>query len=731
MKAKIGHYDIVTELGRGGMGVVYKGHEPALNRYVAIKVLSPALAHDEGIKERFLREARSMASLNDPHIIQIYFIGEDDGQPFFAMEFVEGESLSSYLKREGRMTPQAAARVMYQTATGLASAHDRGVIHRDIKPGNLMLDQRGRIKIADFGIALTNDVSKKLTSTGEFVGTPGYLSPEVCTGQRVDQRSDIFSLGIVLFELLTGRMPFTDESPLGLLLEVVRAEIPDVRQLNADVDAELTAILTRMTAKDPAQRYQSCHELAEDLVRHPLVSGAQTITAKPQLSAAAATVIGMKTPVSGQQSLPISGAHVASAAHVTPPPIHTGSGYGTNPQGAQPSYGTQPQNAGAAYGTNPQNAGAAYGTNSGATNPRGGVAPVSAPEPIGVRPSVLERQERDGRKPSAALPVAAVLALALIGGGAYAMRDKLPFLQSTATTTASNATTEPAAAAIAPTTSSVAPPAAPPAPAAPTPPAAEGAPVAATDAAPSTGSLAAAQQSAAAATVLAETTAAGARAENQRIDGNAVALALNSGANDDDRGPLLQDRSEADDIGPLRRLAESRRGAIAKATPPEQRREPARPAGPPRVAVVAIGDPAITGPARQMVEETLENAGLLVSDADAIPGVADIADSGRADLPRLFSALQRGGITAVAVIRAEPLGSQELTYYGQVSTLYSVNLTVRGYDVGSRDALGSGFRGKVDFAQLNAEEKAREALEPELRRISNSLSRYRPRGSGG
>src|SRR5689334_13338959 len=266
MTTKIGHYDLVTELGRGGMGVVYKGHEAALNRYVAIKMLSPQLAHDASIKERFLREARSMAALNDPHIIQVYLIGEDGGQPYFAMEFVEGESLSSFLKRDGRLTPQQAARVIYQTAQGLAVAHDKGVIHRDIKPGNLMLDQRGRIKIADFGIALSStDFSKKLTSTGEFVGTPGYLSPEVCTGQAVDLRSDIFSLGIVFFELLTGRMPFTDESPLGLLLEVVRAEIPDVRELNADVDAGLVEILRKMTAKDPAGRYRYFHVLAADI----------------------------------------------------------------------------------------------------------------------------------------------------------------------------------------------------------------------------------------------------------------------------------------------------------------------------------------------------------------------------------------------------------------------------------------------------------------------------------
>ena len=184
MKTQLGHYDIVSELGRGGMGVVYKGYETSLNRYVAIKVLAESLAHDASVKERFLREARSMASLNDPHIIQIYFIGDDLGQTYFVMEFVDGESLGSVLKRESKLKPEQAAKIIYQTAQGLSTAHDKGVIHRDIKPGNLMLSSRGTVKIADFGIALTTqDFSKKLTSTGEFVGTPGYLSPEVCLGK--------------------------------------------------------------------------------------------------------------------------------------------------------------------------------------------------------------------------------------------------------------------------------------------------------------------------------------------------------------------------------------------------------------------------------------------------------------------------------------------------------------------------------------------------------------------
>ncbi|MBS0571033.1 MAG: protein kinase [Proteobacteria bacterium] len=287
MKEHLGHYDIIAELGRGGMGVVYKGYETSLNRYVAIKVLAESLAHDESVKERFLREARSMAALNDPHIIAIYFIGDDSGQTYFVMEFVDGESLGSLLKREGKLKPEQAAKIVYQTAQGLATAHDKGVIHRDIKPGNLMITAKGAVKIADFGIALSSqDFSKKLTSTGEFVGTPGYLSPEVCQGKPVDQRSDIFSLGIVLFECLAGRMPFTDESPLGLMLEVVKAEIPDVRTLNAEVDPELERILARMVAKDPTERYQSCQELVADLGKHPLIANHAGALALPVETAA-------------------------------------------------------------------------------------------------------------------------------------------------------------------------------------------------------------------------------------------------------------------------------------------------------------------------------------------------------------------------------------------------------------------------------------------------------------
>jgi predicted Ser/Thr protein kinase len=384
MKTHLGHYQIVSELGRGGMGVVYKGYEPALGRHVAIKELSPSLAHDPNLVERFLREARSMAALSDPHIIQVYFIGTDEStqQPFFAMEYIDGESLSGTLKREGKLSVENALKIMHQTAQGLATAHDKGVIHRDIKPGNLMLTKRGQVKIADFGIALaTQDISKKLTSTGEFVGTPGYLSPEVCLGKTVDQRSDIFSLGIVLFEMLSGKTPFTDESPLGLMLEVVKADIPDIRGINAEVDPQTAAVLTRMVAKEPADRFQSCHDLAAALEAHPLVAKGGTVKfALPAAIADGATIVGAPTPASQPQR------------QITPPPVV---------RAATPA----PAAAVAAPPAPP--------------------VFVDAPTHKGARrPSVLDRQDRASRSSKLPLAIAAALVIVL-AGSAFAFRSQL------------------------------------------------------------------------------------------------------------------------------------------------------------------------------------------------------------------------------------------------------------------------------------------------------------------
>ncbi|WP_347259345.1 protein kinase [Rudaea sp.] len=699
MKQQLGHYDLVAELGRGGMGVVYKGYEASLNRYVAIKVLADSLAHDPGIKERFLREARSMAALNDPHIIQIYFIGEDAGQTFFVMEFVDGESLGSVLKREHRLKPEQAAKVIYQTALGLATAHDRGVIHRDIKPGNIMIDSRGNVKIADFGIALSSaDISKKLTSTGEFVGTPGYLSPEVCLGKLVDQRSDIFSLGIVLFEMLAGRMPFTDESPLGLMLEVVKAEIPDVCSLNADVDPQLSHILARMIAKEPADRYQSCQDLAADLARHPLLANGATLQLHTQPSPAAATLVGVKTPVSGQSALPDTAPTPRPRPNATPAPTTV-------------------------------------------ATPRAQTTLPAVAIPDSAHQSLLERQAgATGRKsgsPALPLAIAALLLLGL-GGGAWAYRDQLGFVKqllpaslfgsapatapattsaNTATTTA-GASTSPASATAAP---SVPAPVIPP----PEPAAVASAPAMAanvenvakdTNAANSTSTAAVGGAS------LAELTAAGNAVSTGSPAGNAAApssasVAADSGA----PGP----------VDPPKPLVPPAAAQIAKAAPPPPPVTPPRPHVP-TVAVLSGGDITVSEPAGRLIEQTLARRGYRLADADMLPGAGRYLSGQRVNVPALLDMLAKGGrVDAVVIVHARPTGQQNLPAYGMNVDATTAQLNVMTYAVQGRQKLGAGWTQNVIYTGLSAKQQGEEAVEEIAPQVESVLIEYRPgRGRG-
>ena len=302
MLEKIGHYRIVSELGRGGMGVVYKAHEESLNRFVAIKVLGEHLEEDTDYVERFLREAQSAAQLNHPNIVQIYAVSEEEGRHYFVMEYVSGRSLQEILRAEGPMDPPSAARIMLQTAAGLHAAHEQGIVHRDIKPANLMIDGRGLVKIADFGLALMGGAATRLTATGMLMGTPGYLSPEQCLDQEIDRRTDIYSLGVSFFEALTGKIPFSADSPLALLRQIVEIEAPDLSELNPEIDETLVAMVARMMAKDPEQRYPDCAELISDLQSFLETSGAS-----------ASLVQGLATPTTRRIEQP---AAVASD-HVT------------------------------------------------------------------------------------------------------------------------------------------------------------------------------------------------------------------------------------------------------------------------------------------------------------------------------------------------------------------------------------------------------------------------------
>jgi serine/threonine-protein kinase len=265
MVDRIGHYRIVAELGRGGMGVVYKAHEESLNRFVALKVLGEHLTEDPSHVERFLREAQSAARLNHPNIVQIYAVSQDEGRHYFAMEYVSGQSLQQILRARGTLDSIQTARIALQTASGLGAAHEQGIIHRDIKPANLIVDERGLVKIADFGLALMTAAVSRLTATGMFMGTPGYLSPEQCLDKNIDHRTDIYSLGVTMFEALSGKAPFTGDSPLALLRQIIDVEPPDLGDLNPDVDPELRDLVQRMMAKDRELRVASCAELSTEL----------------------------------------------------------------------------------------------------------------------------------------------------------------------------------------------------------------------------------------------------------------------------------------------------------------------------------------------------------------------------------------------------------------------------------------------------------------------------------
>jgi serine/threonine-protein kinase len=262
---RIGHYRIVSELGRGGMGVVYKAHEESLNRFVAIKMLGEHLEQEPEYVERFVREARSAAALSHPNIVQIYAISEENGHHFFVMEYVQGTSVQRMIQSRGKIPTDEAARLILQAAAGLQDAHSQGVVHRDIKPANLMVTTRGLVKIADFGLALMGGATSRLTATGMLMGTPGYLSPEQCLDQAADRRTDIYSLGVTFFEMLTGTMPFRADSPLALLKLIVEVEPPDIRELNPEVDDNLKVIIAKMLAKDRNRRFSSCSEVIAEI----------------------------------------------------------------------------------------------------------------------------------------------------------------------------------------------------------------------------------------------------------------------------------------------------------------------------------------------------------------------------------------------------------------------------------------------------------------------------------
>jgi serine/threonine-protein kinase len=268
---RIGKYQIVGKLGQGAMGEVFRGHDTVLNRYVAIKRISSGLDADEMLKKRFRREAEAVAKLNHPHIITVYELGFEGEQMFMAMELLEGIDLKHAMAQH-KLSFAEKLSVMEQISEGLAYAHSQDLVHRDLKPANIHLLPGGKVKIMDFGLARMS--GSDMTSTGTVMGTPHYMSPEQVRGQRADARSDVFALGCVFYELVSGRKPFDAESMHGVLFKVMQEEPSPLAEIVPDTPPMLIQIVEKALAKDPAERFQTAGELLAALRRARAAAGA-------------------------------------------------------------------------------------------------------------------------------------------------------------------------------------------------------------------------------------------------------------------------------------------------------------------------------------------------------------------------------------------------------------------------------------------------------------------------
>lgn len=262
---EIGHrYRIIRSLGEGGMANVYLAHDMVLDRDVSVKLLRLDLRDDPSTKRRFHREAMAATQLNDPHIVGIYDVGEDHGLQYMVMQYVKGTDLKAYIKKHYPIPLPQVIDIMEQVLSAVATAHAHGIIHRDLKPQNILIDENKNVKITDFGIAIA--VSQdSLTQTNTLMGSVHYLSPEQARGSIATKQSDIYSLGIILFELLTGKVPFEGETAVSIALKHFREEIPSVREQNKEIPQALENVIIKATAKEPAERYSSVNEMAADL----------------------------------------------------------------------------------------------------------------------------------------------------------------------------------------------------------------------------------------------------------------------------------------------------------------------------------------------------------------------------------------------------------------------------------------------------------------------------------
>ena len=298
-----GRYELTHLVARGGMAQVYRAVDRQLDRPVALKVLFPELSVDKTFVERFRREAQAAASLSHPNIVPVFDWGEDDGAYFIVMEYIDGRSLSAVLRDPQKLDPRQVAMIGAGVAAALGFAHRHGVVHRDVKPGNVLITPEGEVKVTDFGIARAVNTEESLTQTGAVMGTAAYFSPEQAEGKGVDARSDIYSLGVVLYEMAAGRPPFSGDSPVAVASKHVRDQPALPREVNPRVPVALEAVIMKAMAKDPEARYGSAEELRADLLRYsegrPVEAGDPILTSVMSVAGAGAVAAATTSMMSG------------------------------------------------------------------------------------------------------------------------------------------------------------------------------------------------------------------------------------------------------------------------------------------------------------------------------------------------------------------------------------------------------------------------------------------------
>ncbi len=264
---KIGRYTIKGILGQGAMATVYKAHDPEIDRTIAIKVLKPELARNEDYRVRFIREAKGAGTLSHPNIVTVYDVGEHEGLPYITMEFVDGLTLSQWLERNGRLPANEAVAIGRQLAAALGFAHKKGIVHRDVKPGNvMMLRDSPTVKVTDFGICrIQGGDATQATRIGDVLGTPHYMAPEQVLGQPVDGRTDVFATGVVLYQMLTGELPFAGDTMISVGMKIAKTEPRPTQELVPDLPASVRRIVDRALKKAPEKRFQSGEEFARAL----------------------------------------------------------------------------------------------------------------------------------------------------------------------------------------------------------------------------------------------------------------------------------------------------------------------------------------------------------------------------------------------------------------------------------------------------------------------------------